>query len=191
MGRADARMRELILFHGMIDFKPRPDTLDVLVRAILSQQLSDSAASTIKKRVNELFPAGRITPSSLYKIRHSRLRRVGVSPQKATYLKGLGKRIAQGHIDLSKLRDMDDNEVLKILDDVRGIGPWTAQMVLIFSLGRPDIMPSYDLGIQASVMRLYRLRTRPTLEQIERVSKPWRPFRTIACLYLWRDRDGQ
>jgi DNA-3-methyladenine glycosylase II len=160
-----------------------------VVQSILSQQLNGKAADAIIARTYRQFYPGRPTPERLRAIPSARLRKAGVSPQKIVYLKDLARRVADGRLDLARLRDKDDEEIISAMDEVKGVGRWTAQMFLIFSLGRPDVLPVDDFGIRAAIMRTYGLRHLPKAERIERIARPWHPFSTIACLYLWRSRD--
>lgn len=190
VSRADARLRSLVEHHGPIEFRPRGRLFYSLVRSILSQQLNGSAAQLIISRVNGLFLPGVITPEKLKRIPPAKLRAAGVSPQKAVYLKDLAARIVSGRLDLRRLRGMKDAEVIEALDKVKGVGRWTAQMVLIFSLGRPDVLPVDDYGIRLAVRRVYGLRSLPKPAQIERIARPWHPYSTVACFYLWRQKDS-
>jgi DNA-3-methyladenine glycosylase II len=190
LSRADPVMRKLVEDQGRIDFEPRGMVFRSLVRSILSQQLNGNAASMIISRVNRLFLPGRITPEKLARVRPAGLRRAGVSPQKVTYLKDLASRVVDGRLDLRSLDEKRDEHVIEALDEVRGVGRWTAQMVLIFSLGRPDVLPVDDYGIKIAIKSVYGLGQLPKPRQIEEMAHPWHPYSTVASLYLWRHKDS-
>lgn len=187
----DPLLRPILDAKGVLDFSPGGDPFESLVESILSQQLAWSAASSIIERVRGLFPGGRITAAEMKGVRPTRLRMAGVSPQKLTYLKDLAGRVAGGRLDLAPLREMSDEEVVDALDEVKGIGPWTAHMFLIFTLGRPDVLPVDDYGIRASAQRVYGLPGLPARADLERLAQRWRPYCTVASLYLWHARDGE
>jgi 3-methyladenine DNA glycosylase/8-oxoguanine DNA glycosylase len=119
----------------------------------------------------------------------ARLRSSGLSPQKLGYLKDLSARIVHGKLDLSHLAEKSDEVIMGELDEVKGVGPWTAHMVLMFSLGRPDVLPVDDYGIRKAVRDVYGLTELPGKRTIESIAAPWHPFSTVACLYLWRHGD--
>jgi len=118
-----------------------------------------------------------------------KLRAAGVSPQKLSYLKDLSARVVKGTLDLESLESMTDEEIIEVLDEVKGIGPWTVHMFLIFTLGRPDVLPVGDYGIQTSVQSIYGLPELPNKADFERLAERWRPYSTVASLYLWHARD--
>jgi DNA-3-methyladenine glycosylase II len=186
---ADPKIRTLVNRHGPIDYRPRGRPFDSIVQSILSQQLNGRAADVIISRTYGLFLPGRPTPEKLRAIPRARLRRAGVSPQKATYLKDLARRVADGRLNLSRLADRDDEEIIRALDEVKGVGRWTAQMFLIFSLGRPDVLPVDDFGVKTAIKRVYGLKKLPKPDSIEEIARPWHPFSTVACLYLWSSKD--
>lgn len=186
--RADARLREILIAHGpcgLLDLEER-SPFDALVIAIVNQQLSTSAARTIAGRLCQLFPGGRLpAPEGWRQVSVEQIRAVGLSRPKATYIKELADRIASGDIPLAGLADLPDEDVIALLTRARGIGRWSAEMVLMFTLRRPDVLPLDDLGILRAVQRLYRLRKPPTPDRVRRIAAPWRPYRTVACWYLW------
>jgi DNA-3-methyladenine glycosylase II len=130
-----------------------------------------------------------IDAPSLHKVSASRLRKVGVSPQKIRYLRDLSSRVVRGKLNLENLKNMPDDEVIQILDEVKGIGPWTAHMFLLFTLGRPDVLPVDDLGIQTSIRKVYSLRQLPDGKRIQKIAKNWHPYCSVASLYLWHSKD--
>ena len=161
------------------------DHLTTLVRAIVGQQLSSKAAATIFGRLRALFPDGQITVDGLQVLDDAALRGVGLSSQKLAYLRDLSARIADGRLLLDELDELSDEQVIERLIAVKGFGRWTAEMFLMFRLQRPDVLPVGDLGICTAVQRIYRLRQRPKPERLTKIGEAWRPYRSIACWYLW------
>jgi DNA-3-methyladenine glycosylase II len=162
-----------------------------LVEAIVSQQLSPRAASTIFGRVRDLalHPSGRLDPSRLLGLREARLREAGLSGAKTRAVHDLAARVQSGALALETLETGADAEVIASLCEVRGIGRWTAEMFLIFRLGRLDILPVGDLGVQKGFVKLFNLRKPPTPERMAKLARPFRPYRSVACWYLWRLND--
>jgi DNA-3-methyladenine glycosylase II len=187
---ADQVIGRLVKSHGSIEFRPRGMVFRSLVTSILSQQINGNAADIIISRVNRLFLPSRITPERLHLMSKSKLRGAGVSPQKTEYLKDLAARVVEGRLDLEGVSKMGDEAAIETLDEVKGVGRWTAQMVMMFSLGRPDILPTDDYGIRVAMKSAYGLRGSLKTEVLERIAEPWRPYRTVACLYLWRHKDS-
>ena len=185
----DPRIRELVNRHGRIDFRPRGRPFDSIVQSILSQQLNGKAADAIISRTYRLFLPGRPTPEKLRAMPGGKLRMAGVSPQKVTYLKDLARRVMDGRLNLARMAGMDDDEIIRAMDEVKGIGRWTAHMFLIFSLGRPDVLPVDDFGVKTAIKQVYSLRRLPKPDKIEKIARPWHPYSTVACLYLWKSRD--
>jgi DNA-3-methyladenine glycosylase II len=158
-----------------------------LVEAIVSQQLSSKAAATIFARVKALAPGGALTdPRALLAVPEAALRGAGLSGSKASYVRDLAERLADGRLDLATLAALGDEEVVEALCSVKGIGRWTAEMFLMFRLGRRDVLPVGDLGIQKGMMRLFALKKLPPPERMRRLARPWEPYRSVACWYLWR-----
>jgi DNA-3-methyladenine glycosylase II len=171
---------------GMAD-RQRKDHLTALIGSIVSQQLSTKAASTIFSRFVALFPDNAIPGAdAIAGVDDVRLRAVGFSGQKVSYLRDLCGRIQDGRLNLDALDALEDEEVIERLTSVKGFGRWTAEMFLMFRLHRPDVLPVGDLGIQNAVQRLYRLRKRPDPKRLIRLGEPWRPYRSVACWYLWQ-----
>jgi len=171
---------------GMAE-RQRKDHLTALIGSIVSQQLSTKAAATIFGRFVALFPDNAISgAAAIAAIDDVRLRGVGLSGQKVGYLRDLCARIGDGRLDLAALDALDDEEVIERLTAVKGFGRWTAEMFLMFRLHRPDVLPVGDLGIQNAVQRLYRLRKRPDPKRLMKLGEPWRPYRSVACWYLWQ-----
>lgn len=161
-----------------------------VLRSIVYQQLSGKAAGTIHARFEALFGGRSPEPAELLKVKQPQLRAVGLSERKAEYLLGLAADVKSGRIPLAQVDAMPDHEVIETLTAVRGVGEWTAQMFLMFRLGRPDVLPTLDLGIQNGVKRLYGLRTHPTPARVAKIGAAWAPYRTVASWYLWRVVDN-
>lgn len=175
----------------MPNFTPSGRVYYDLLESIVSQQLSVKAADTIFKRFLTLFPDGHPHPEQLIEIPMEQLRSVGLSGQKSTYIQNVA-RFAQEH-DLESLdwHALTDDEILELLTAIKGVGKWTVQMVLMFTLGRPDIFPIDDLGIQQGMVRLFKIEEqgKALKAKMLELAEPWRPYRTVACRYLWRWKD--
>ena len=162
-----------------------------LAEAIIYQQLSGKAAATICARFVALFAPKKFpTPEDILKIKTEKLRTVGLSQQKASYLKDLALKFTDGTIDPKKFNRMSDAEIIEHVTAVKGIGEWTAHMFLMFTLHRPDVLPTGDLGIQKAFQKVFNLHTKPSPEKMERLAKQWAGHRTVASMYLWRMLDG-
>jgi DNA-3-methyladenine glycosylase II len=161
--------------------------LSALVGAIVSQQLSTKAAATIFSRVQALLPEGRITSTAhVALLDDAALRRAGLSGQKVKYLRDLCQRIDDGRLQLEELDKLPDDLVIERLTAVKGFGLWTAQMFLMFRLQRPDVLPVGDLGIVTAMQRLYNFRKKPDPKRMLKIGEAWRPYRSVACWYLWQ-----
>ena len=165
-----------------------PPEFHSLAEAIVYQQLHGKAAVTIFKRFAALA-GDPVTPEGILKLSDAQLRSVGLSKQKSSYLKDMAQRAASGELDFSRLPDMTDEEVIKHLTQVKGVGVWTAHMFLMFTLRRPNVLPTGDYGIQAAIKKHYKKRKMPKPEQMEKIAKVWEPYRSVACWYLWRSLD--
>jgi 3-methyladenine DNA glycosylase/8-oxoguanine DNA glycosylase len=162
------------------------DPFETLCRSIASQQLSVKAAETIFQRFCDLFPPDRKpTPLGVMTLGDAKIRGAGFSRPKVTFIKDLATHVLDGRLDLKGLRKHDDEEVMRQLVAVKGIGRWTAEIFLMFRLGRPDILPADDLGLMNAVQRAYGLRQRPTPKQLRKRGEAWRPYRSVAAWYLW------
>ena len=167
--------------------RQRKDHLTALVGAIVSQQLSTKAAATIFGRLAALFPDNVIPGhEAIAALDDQALRSVGLSGQKVSYLRDLCARLNDGRLVLDDLDTLEDEEVIARLVAVKGFGRWTAEMFLMFRLHRPDVLPVGDLGIVNAVQRLYGLRRRPDPKRLTKLGEPWRPYRSVACWYLWQ-----
>jgi DNA-3-methyladenine glycosylase II len=171
----------------------RPDDhYGALLRAIVGQQLSTKAARTIYGRVTERYGGRTPTPEELIADDLDELRvQAGLSRAKASYLRSLAEHVVSGELELDRLDEMPDEEVAAELVAVKGLGQWTADMFLMFHLGRPDILPVGDLGIRRAVERAYELPAMPNPAELTEIAEPWRPQRTLACRYLWRSLDNE
>ena len=187
--KTDKSMRKIIDACGPYTMKPKRGYFAALCRAIIGQQLAVAAAATIYERFRNLFPTGRPNPDALLSISKPRLRAVGLSNQKTAYLIDLATHFSQGSIPNRRLSRMTDGEVIESLTAVKGIGVWTAQMFLIFVLARPDVWPTGDLGIRRALERSFSVSTEVSLDDLEHLGEPWRPFRSYAAWYLWRSLD--
>jgi DNA-3-methyladenine glycosylase II len=159
-----------------------------LAEAIVYQQLHGKAAATIFKRLTDLA-GDPLTPEGVLRLSEAEMRGVGLSKQKLSYLRDLAAKAQSGELDFSGLSELSDEEVIKRLTQVKGIGVWTAHMFLMFSLRRPDVLPVGDLGVQMAIRKHYRKRKLPKPAQMEKIAKCWSPYRSVACWYLWRSLD--
>jgi DNA-3-methyladenine glycosylase II len=191
--RRDPVMRELIRQHGACGLadNQHTDPYKALVHSIMSQQLSTKAAATIARRFNELFGGTFPTPQQVLAMPEEKLRSVGLSGMKVSFVRDLARRIDDGSLRLDALDAMTDEEVIDALTEVKGIGRWTAEMFLMFRLHRPDVLPVGDLGIVNAIKKQYRLRKVPTPERMMQLGESWRPYRSIACWYLWASLDNK
>ncbi len=193
LSQADQRLASIIEQVG--EFSLRPEKMQspfqALLKAIVYQQLSGKAAATILGRVTALAPHRRgMQPEAILGLPDELLRQAGMSRAKVLAVKDLAAKTLEGTVPtLAKLRKMDDEEILARLVSVRGVGRWTVEMLLIFRLGRPDVLPVSDLGIRRGFMLTYRKRELPAPADIVRYGERWRPFRSVASWYLWRSVD--
>lgn len=163
------------------------DLLASLAESILYQQLSGKAAAAIHRRFLQLYPAAAFpSPQALIDTPDEALRGAGISRAKVVYLKDLAQKVQDGLPTLAELEAMEDEAIIRSLTQVKGIGRWTVQMLLIFRLHRWDVLPVDDLGIRTGIRRLYGLPDLPDRKTVERIGQPWQPYRTIASWYLWR-----
>lgn len=169
----------------------RPDVFHDLTRSIVFQQLNGTAAGTIFRRFKELYPGGTFpTAEAILSTPVATMRSAGLSPQKASYIKDLAQKSVSGEVDLRAVHRLDDEEVIEELTKVKGVGRWTAEMVLLFTLGRPDVLPVDDFGFRRAAMVNYRMRKMPGPERLEKVARPWKPYRSAATWYMWRSLDS-
>lgn len=192
LARRDPVIRDLMRRYGECGLAQaqRTDPFRALLHAIIAQQLSTKAAATIEARFAALFD-GRPTPAAIAAMPDERLRAVGISPQKLGYIRDLCARTLDNSLALDALDTLPDEDVIVALTSVKGIGRWTAEMFLMFRLHRPDVLPVGDLGIVKAVQRAYKLRLAPTPVRLTRLGENWRPYRSVACWYLWASLDNK
>jgi DNA-3-methyladenine glycosylase II len=188
---ADPILAAVIARVGECRFKPDPSGthFDALVDAIVSQQLSVKAAATIYKRFLASFAESPPTPAQILATPDEDLRALGLSRQKLTYIKNLAEHVETGLLPIGTIDALEDQKITEALVAVKGIGPWTAQMFLMFRLGRLDVLPDLDLGIQKAVGRAYSLAAVATPKQVQTIGAAWKPYCSIASWYLWRSLD--
>jgi DNA-3-methyladenine glycosylase II len=186
--KVDPVLRALIESVGPCRMQFGPPEFHSVAEAIIYQQLHGKAAVTIFKRFAALA-GDPVTPQGILKLSDEQLRSAGLSKQKSSYLKDLAAKTAAGLLDFSKLDAMSDEDVIKHLTQVKGVGVWTAQMFLMFTLRRPDVLPTGDYGVQAAMKKYYRKRKMPKPKDMEKIARLWSPYRSIACWYLWRSLD--
>jgi DNA-3-methyladenine glycosylase II len=187
--RKHPEFRPLIKKHGLPETRARSSAFHSLIRAIISQQISGAAATSILARFKGLYRGKLPSPQALAQTSVATLRGAGISPQKAGYLHDLAQKFSDGTVRERRLASMSSEEIVAALTLVKGVGVWTVQMYLLFTLRRPDILPTGDLGIQNGFVALYRLRAKPSPAQMERIAAPWRAHASLASWYLWRAAD--
>ena len=187
--RNDLVMKGVIRRVGPCGLRLRRDRFHMLVRSILSQQISGHAARAIRERLEGLVAPEPLTSQNMAAMSVVQLRAVGISAQKAAYLLSLAQKVRDGELPLNMLGRLPDEAVIEQLIQVKGIGVWTAQMFLIFSLGRPDVLPCDDLGIRQAIRQLYNLAELPDKKVSTRIAEPWRPYASIASWYCWRSLE--
>lgn len=186
LAASDAVMAGIVERVGPLDYPVDPDLWRAIVGSIVGQQLSVKAAATIRARVAALGGDGFPSPEQIIECSEERLRGCGLSRPKARYVLDAARRWISGELEPASLAAASDEEVIQRLVTLRGVGRWTAEMVLIFSLGRDDVLAVDDLGIRSAVQKAYGLDARPRPEELIRIGEPWRPYRSHASLYLWR-----
>jgi DNA-3-methyladenine glycosylase II len=170
-------------------FETYSDSYGAIVESIVFQQLAGKAAQSILKRFKKIYGGKLPKPARFLLTEEKEVRGSGISPQKYSYIKDLCIRLEGGLLELEELRLMDNEDVIDALDEVKGIGRWTAEMFLIFSLARTDVLPMDDLGIRKAVQKAYGMRRLPEKEDFEKLARKWHPYESIASLYLWRSHD--
>jgi DNA-3-methyladenine glycosylase II len=187
LSKADPILARIIAKVGPVRIPMRRERFQALARAIIFQQLAGAAASAIYGRFVALFPGADFpTPEQVLAKTVGELRAVGLSEKKALYIRDLAEHIRDGKLNFHQFHTMSDQEVIEHLTMVKGIGKWTAEMFLMFNLGRPDVMPADDLGVQNAIKRHYRMRQRPNRKRLLKHAERWRPYRTAAAWYLWQ-----
>jgi DNA-3-methyladenine glycosylase II len=185
----DPRWSKLIEDVGPCRLEPRPDRFGTLVRAIIGQQISSKAATSIDRRLRELAGEPH-APAPILSVGETGLRSCGLSGVKARYVLNLSQAVHEGAIPLDEVHTWEDEQVIAALTTVKGIGPWTAEMFLVFALGRRDVLAVGDLGIRVGLKTFFELEELPSPHRCRELAEPWRPYRTIAMWYLWRQLDN-
>jgi DNA-3-methyladenine glycosylase II len=191
LARSDPAMAGLVERFGELSVdtrrrrRPPVDAYGMLLRSVIGQQLSVKAAATIYDRVLELFGGATPPPQALLDADPQALRDAGLSWRKVEYVRDLAAHVLSGELELDRLEELGDEEVIAEITAVRGFGVWSAHMFLIFFLERPDVLPTGDLGIRRAVQVAYGLEELPTPAELEALAEPWRPHRTLASIYLW------
>jgi DNA-3-methyladenine glycosylase II len=189
LSSADARLADVIRSVGRYAIKTGGEPFQSLVEAIMYQQLAGSAADAIHSRFMELYGGRFPAPARLLSTPEERLRSAGLSGRKVKYIMDLAGRVDRGQLDLEGLAAMEDEQVVERLTEVKGIGRWTAEMFLMFCLGRPDVLPVGDLGLRRAMQKTYMLRVLPLPEKMEKIALPWRPYRSVATWYMWKSLE--
>jgi len=186
--KSDPVMRDIIERVWACRMEFGEPTFHSLAEAIVYQQLNGKAAVTIFKRFTDAAGTP-VTPKGILKLSEQQLRAVGLSKQKSSYLRDLATKTESGLLNFNKLQTMEEIDVIEHLTQVKGIGVWTAHMFLMFTLRRPDVLPTGDYGIQVAIKKHYRKRKLPKPKDMEKIAKAWSPYRSVACWYLWRSLD--
>ena len=184
--KADSNLEKIIKVVGKYSIKIRNDPFQSLIESIIYQQLAGKAANAIYNRFINYYDNKEITPARILNSSNDNLKKVGLSNRKIDYLKDLASHIYDGRINLEELPTMNDEEIINKLVNVKGIGRWTSEMFLIFSLGRQDVLPVTDLGVRKAIQKVYSLSELPKPNTMMEIAEPWRPYRSIATWYLWK-----
>jgi DNA-3-methyladenine glycosylase II len=184
--KVDSNLEKIIKIVGKYSINIRNDPFQSLVESIIYQQLAGKAANAIYNRFINYYNNKQITPTLILNSPNDNLKKVGLSNRKIDYLKDLALHVYDGRINLEELPKMNDDEIINKLVNVKGIGRWTSEMFLIFSLGRQDILPVTDLGVRKAIQKIYSLSELPKPNIMMEIAKPWRPYRSIATWYLWK-----
>ena len=184
--KVDSNLEKIIKIVGKYSINIRNDPFQSLVESIIYQQLAGKAANAIYNRFINYYNNKQITPARILNSPNDNLKKVGLSNRKIDYLKNLASHVYDGRINLEELPKMNDEEIINKLVNVKGIGRWTSEMFLIFSLGRQDILPVTDLGVRKAIQKVYSLSELPKPNIMMEIAKPWRPYRSIATWYLWK-----
>lgn len=158
-------------------------------REIIGQQLSGKVADIIYDRFLKLFPKGNITPKRVLQIPDNKIRKIGTSWSKISYIKDLARKVTSGELNLQTIASLSDEEVIAELTKIKGIGPWTAEMFLMFTLGREDVFSYGDLGLRRAIQKLYKFKKEPSVKQMEKIVNKWKPYRTYAARLLWKSLE--
>ena len=189
--QSDPELIPLLDAFKIQDLQPETDYFKSLTRSIVYQQLSGKAAKTISDRFILLYKDKSYpTPVDVINIDHEKLRSVGLSNSKAQYIKNIAHAFLDNPDNYESFEKMDDQDIIDTLITIKGVGPWTAQMFLMFTLNRPDVFPVTDLGVQKGFQHYYKLSEMPTPGQMLKKSEQWAPYRTVVSLYFWRLLEG-
>ena len=180
--KKDPKMKKIVEAVGPCTIRTIPDPFEAIIDAIITQQISDSAGKAVSKRFRDLFGEEFPTPMQVAKFSNAKLKKAGLSKMKADYILDISKKIIKGELDFDSFVEMTDEQVIEELVKIRGIGRWTAEMYLIFGLGRMNVFPLGDLGLINGIKKLYNLDDPP----IEKIGEKWSPYRTIGTWYIWR-----
>jgi len=190
--KRDKNMQVLIKKFGRPDFHQGQDYFQSLLRSIVFQQLSGKAAQTIYERFVNLIPkSSNLCSNEILKLDKEEMKKAGLSFQKINYVRNLADYFEKNSFQKEDVERMTDQEISKELIQIKGIGQWTVDMFLMFTLNRADILPYKDLGIQKGIMKILNMKNLPSKKEMENCSRKWRPYRTIACWYLWRMADDK
>ena len=187
--KRDSVLGAVIRKVGPCGYTLQRDRFGMLVRSIVYQQISGAAARTILGRLTDALPGRQLTAQGLAALSPEEYRLAGVSKQKAGYLQSLAELSLTGDLRLARIGRYADQDIIAQLTQVKGVGVWTAQMFLMFSLGRPDVLPWDDLGVRQAIRKLYGLSQMPTRAESERIAEPWRPYASVASWYCWRSLE--
>ncbi|HNR21059.1 MAG TPA: DNA-3-methyladenine glycosylase [Bacteroidia bacterium] len=190
----DKKLKPIIAKHGELKLKKRKDIFMALCSSIMSQQLSVKVADVIESRFLKLFNNSKPTPELLLQMEHETLRSIGLSNAKAVYIKNVAQFAIDSGLDFKKLNAMQENDLVEYLTRIKGVGKWTAEMIMMFALGKEDVFSTGDLGIQIAIKNIYGIKAKDK-KQFEKkmlaLAENWKPYRTYACMYLWRHKDGK
>jgi DNA-3-methyladenine glycosylase II len=189
--KADPVLAAIIERVGPYKIEYREPVFQTLVRSIVYQQLNGKAALTIFNRLAEAAKADPLTPESILRLRPARMRTLGLSKQKLTYIRELARLTRSGELKFELFHALEDAHVIEHLTRVKGVGVWTAHMFLIFALRRPDVLPTGDFGVRAAMKKAYNLSEMPKPAEMERIAAAWRPYSSVASWYLWRSLENQ
>jgi DNA-3-methyladenine glycosylase II len=189
LARSDPRLRTIVKEVGTLDIAPRGTPYQALMRSLLYQQLAGAAARAIEQRYLAMYGGSIPDPQALLATSAKMLRTAGISRQKASYLHSLAEHYASGQLNDRWLLRATDADVIETVTQVKGVGRWTADMLLMFCLGRPDILPVGDLGVRSAIRRVYELDSLPSPDAMEEIAQPWSPYRSAACIYLWQSTN--
>ena len=188
--KSDPVLGSIIERVGPYKIEYREPVFQTLVRSIVYQQLHGKAALTIFGRLHAAAKADPLTPESILRLRPARMRSLGLSNQKMTYIRELARLTRSGEIDFERMATLEDAHVIEHLTRCKGVGVWTVHMFLIFALRRPDVLPTGDLGIRAAMKKAYNLAELPKPEEMQQIAASWRPWCSVASWYLWRSLDN-